>query len=74
MSYLPPNGGTTLPIARFGRLGWFVEGQDQGGNTWTMQPRGGALTLDQERHIAQVCAAALRQPERVLGVNDSGKG
>lgn len=61
MSYLPLNGGAILPIARRGRLGWFVEGDG-----WTMAPSG-SLTLSQERHIAQVCAAALREPARVLG-------
>jgi hypothetical protein len=66
VSYLPANGGAVLPIARRGRLGWFVEGQDARGNTWTMQPRGGALSEGEERRIAQVTAAALRDPSRVL--------
>lgn len=65
MTYRPKNGGAVLPIARLGRLGWFVEGADARGNTWTMQPRG-AVTIEDERRIAQLCAAALRHPERVL--------
>lgn len=60
MSYRPQNGGAVLPIARFGRLGWYIEGVDARGNTWTMQPAGGALTLSEQRVIAQACAAVLR--------------
>lgn len=60
-SYIPANGGCVLPIARLGRLGWFVEGQTASGLTWTMQPRGGCLTLDQQKAIAVACAAALRR-------------
>jgi hypothetical protein len=60
MTWMPTNGGAVLPIARFGRLGWYVEGTDARGNTWTMQPVGGALTLSEQRAIAQACAAVLR--------------
>lgn len=58
--FMPANGGAVLPIARFGRLGWYVEGVDARGRTWTMQPAGGALTIAEEKVVAQVCAAALR--------------
>lgn len=57
MSYLPARGGCRLPIARLGRLGWYVEGDG-----WTMQPRaaGAMLTLSDERRICVAAAAAIR--------------
>lgn len=59
MSYMPANGGAVLPIARLGRLGWFVEGQDARGFTWTMAPRG-ALTFGEQRAVCVASAAAIR--------------
>lgn len=64
MTYRPMNGGALLPIARLGRLGrlgWFVEGATSRGHTWTMGPMGGAMLLDEQQHIAKVCADALRR-------------
>lgn len=64
-AYMPMNAGCVLPIARLGRLGWFVEGRTADGHTWTMQPRGGGMTLSEEKRIAVICAAALRAAARV---------
>jgi hypothetical protein len=45
-AYLPADGGCVLPVARLGRLGWYVRGDG-----WTMQPRcaGKQLTLSEEK-------------------------
>lgn len=70
--YIPINGGTTLPIARLGRLeaGWFVEGDG-----WTMTPRGN-LSVSEAKAICVASAAAVRAlgPCLAGGGHDSDAG
>lgn len=65
---MPARGGCVLPVARLGRLGWYVEGDG-----WTMQPRasGAPLTLADEKRICVAAAAALRVP--ISEIDDRGE-